>query len=132
MLVGIAGGELEYSTVRVDGKEQRGGRLLNRCCNHSEIVVVITTALVVELMREFIGLFLPSQHANCLCLPAHACTYTLAHVHDRLVAACNANPSLPGCPYYPDVQPPQYPTDMTTNGALIYAAEVPDLCRNVL
>jgi hypothetical protein len=42
---------------------------------------------------------------------------------ERLVAACNMNPSLPGCPYYPEVQPPQYPVDMTEQGALIYAAE---------
>jgi len=41
----------------------------------------------------------------------------------RLVAACNMNPSLPGCPYYPSVQPPQYPVDMTGEGSLIYAAE---------
>jgi len=41
----------------------------------------------------------------------------------RLVAACNMNPSLPGCPYYPSVQPPQYPSDTTGEGSLIYAAE---------
>jgi hypothetical protein len=49
----------------------------------------------------------------------------------RLVAACNMNPSLPGCPYYPTVEPPHYPKsdefllDLSMNGqdALVYAAE---------
>jgi hypothetical protein len=50
----------------------------------------------------------------------------------RLVAACNMNPSLPGCPYYPTVEPPSYPKgdlflrDLSMKGqdALVYAAEV--------
>jgi len=42
---------------------------------------------------------------------------------ERLVAACNMNPSLPGCPYYPSVDPPHYPSDLSGNGALVYAAE---------
>jgi hypothetical protein len=38
-----------------------------------------------------------------------------------MVNTCNANPNLPGCPFFPNVQPPQYPVDHTVNGALIYA-----------
>ena len=45
---------------------------------------------------------------------------------ERLVQACNMNPSLPGCPYYPKVEPPQMAFDKTTTGPLIYAFEAHD------
>ena len=49
----------------------------------------------------------------------------------RAEISCQMNPSLPGCPYYPTVEPPHYPKsdefllDLSRNGqdALVYAAE---------
>jgi len=45
---------------------------------------------------------------------------------ERMVQACNMNPSLPGCPFYPKVEKPSLPFDKTTMGPLIYAFEAQD------
>ena len=43
---------------------------------------------------------------------------------ERMVASCDKNPSLPGCPFTPNIKPPVYPDkDMTQHGPLIYNTE---------
>jgi len=43
---------------------------------------------------------------------------------ERMVQTCNKDPSLPGCPFYPDVKPAVYPNEgMPASGSLIYADE---------
>ncbi|EKX47806.1 hypothetical protein GUITHDRAFT_151970 [Guillardia theta CCMP2712] len=47
-------------------------------------------------------------------------------VAERMIDACNRDPSLAGCPYYPNIRPPTWPSDPTKDGDLIYAKGASD------